>query len=364
MAILFADRVKDTTSTTGTGNLTLDGTPPTGYQSFNTAFGTSVSFYYACFAGSEWEVGIGHLSAATTLVRDTILASTNSNAAVSFSAGSKTIVCDMPAYHAFRRPKRYGSTTSSATPTINTDNVDIYLITAQAAAITSMTTNLSGTPTEGQQLWISITDNGTARAITWGSSFEGSLPTTTAASTRLDMGFVWNSTTSKWRIVGVSTSSLLNGLVITATTGTFTLASGKTFTVNNTITISGTDGVTYTLPGETSDIGYRNIPQNSQSAAYTCVLADAGKHILHPSADTTARTFTIPANSSVAYAIGTVLTFINQASGGTITIAIITDTMRLAGAGTTGSRTLAANGIATAIKITSTEWIISGTNLT
>lgn len=107
-----------------------------------------------------------------------------------------------------------------------------------------------------------------------------------------------------------------------------------------------------------------DIPQNSQSTAYTLVAADAGKHILHPSADTTARTFTIPANSSVAYPIGTALTFVNQNSAGVVTIAITTDTMRLAGAGTTGSRTLAANGVATALKVTSTEWIISGTGLT
>lgn len=106
------------------------------------------------------------------------------------------------------------------------------------------------------------------------------------------------------------------------------------------------------------------IPQNSQSAAYTLVLGDAGKHILHPSADITARVFTIPANSSVAFDIGTAVTFVNQNAAGAVTIAITTDTLRLAGAGTTGSRTLTANGIATALKLTSTEWIISGTNLT
>jgi hypothetical protein len=108
----------------------------------------------------------------------------------------------------------------------------------------------------------------------------------------------------------------------------------------------------------------RKIAQNSHSADYTLVLADAGKHQLHPSADTTARTFTIPANGSVAYEIGTALTFINQDGAGVLTIAITTDTMRLAGAGTTGSRTLAANGIATAIKLTATEWFISGAGLT
>jgi hypothetical protein len=114
----------------------------------------------------------------------------------------------------------------------------------------------------------------------------------------------------------------------------------------------------------TNAVGYLTIPQNSQSAAYTLVLADSGKQIFHPSADTTARTFTIPANSSVVFPIGTAVTFINQNGAGVVTIAITTDTMRLAGAGTTGSRTLAANGIATCVKVTSTEWIISGTGLT
>jgi hypothetical protein len=110
--------------------------------------------------------------------------------------------------------------------------------------------------------------------------------------------------------------------------------------------------------------GLSALTVNSQSADYTLVLADAGKFILHPSADTSARTWTIPANSSVAFPIGTMITLVNQNGAGVITLAITTDTMRLAGAGTTGSRTLAANGIATAIKITSTEWIISGTGLT
>lgn len=98
---------------------------------------------------------------------------------------------------------RTGTTTSSATPTINTDNVDFYSLTAQAVDITSFTTNLSGTPTEGQKLWIAITGTA-ARSITWGASFENgpvALPTTTVTTTRLDVGFIWNSVTSKWRCV-------------------------------------------------------------------------------------------------------------------------------------------------------------------
>jgi hypothetical protein len=102
-----------------------------------------------------------------------------------------------------RITKRTGTTTSSATPTINTNNVDFYSITALAVNITSFTTNLSGTPTDGQTLWIAITGTAT-RTIAWGASFEAStiaLPVTTVGTARLDVGFVWNAVTSKWRIV-------------------------------------------------------------------------------------------------------------------------------------------------------------------
>jgi len=108
----------------------------------------------------------------------------------------------------------------------------------------------------------------------------------------------------------------------------------------------------------------REIPQLSKSTAYTTVLSDGGKHIYHPGADTTARTWTIDSNANVAYPIGTAITFVNDTSAGVLTIAITSDTLVLAPDGTTGSRTLAANGVATAIKMTSTRWMISGSGLT
>ena len=110
------------------------------------------------------------------------------------------------------------------------------------------------------------------------------------------------------------------------------------------------------------ELAVGNIPQNSQSAAYTTVLADAGKHILHPTADNNARTFTIDSNANVPYPIGTAITFVNQIN--TVTIAITSDTMTLYSAGTTGSRTLAANGLATALKVSATGWVITGVGLT
>jgi hypothetical protein len=112
----------------------------------------------------------------------------------------------------------------------------------------------------------------------------------------------------------------------------------------------------------TDAVGFRTVPINSQSAAYTTLAADSGKVILHPAADNNARVFTIDSNANVAYPVGTVITFINMIN--TVTIAITSDSLTLMGAGSTGSRTLAANGIATALKISSTAWVISGTNLT
>lgn len=147
-------------------------------------------------------VVLTHSSGILTLgTGDLRITNTGTNAqSVVLVGGTQTLT-------AKRITKRTGTTTSSGTPTINTDTVDFYSITAQSAAITSFTTNLSGTPTEAQTLWIAITDNGTARAITWGASFEAStvaLPTTTVISTRLDVGFVWNTVTSKWRCVAVA----------------------------------------------------------------------------------------------------------------------------------------------------------------
>lgn len=155
-------------------------------------------------------------------------------------------------------------------------------------------------------------------------------------------------------------------LASTTGSGAVVLATSPTLTTPTLGTPASGNLSNCTVDG-TNAVGFINIPQNPQSVSYTLVAGDAGKHLLHPAADTTARTFTIPPNSgagSVPFPIGTAITFVNQNGAGTLSIAITTDTMRLAGAGTTGTRTLAANGVATAIKITSTEWIISGTGLT
>lgn len=103
-----------------------------------------------------------------------------------------------------RLTPRITSISSSATPTINTDNCDAVTITALATDITSMTTNLSGTPTNFQKLIIRFKDDGTARAIAWGASFEAkgvALPTTTVISKVLTVGLIYDTVSAKWGCV-------------------------------------------------------------------------------------------------------------------------------------------------------------------
>jgi len=151
-------------------------------------------------------------------------------------------------------------------------------------------------------------------------------------------------------------------LASTTTTAGAALAKAGGAMTGAITTNSTFDGRDVGADGTKLDTVFPNIPQNSKSAAYTLVLGDAGKHIFHPAADTTARTFTIPANASVAYPIGTAVTFINMTAA-VVSIAITTDVMYLSDAGTTGTRSLARYGSATAVKITATNWIISGSGL-
>ena len=258
-------------------------------------------------------------------------------------------------------------------------------------------TNLTGLPlTTGVTGLLPIANGGTATATpsivagsnvtvtgTWpnqtiaASGGSGSVTSVSVVSANGFGGTVATATSTPAITVSTSITGVLKGngtAISAATAGTDYVTPSSTETLTNktltsptlTTPVLGTPSSgqlsSCTVDG-TDKVGFLNIPQNSQSAAYTLVLADAGKHIFHPSGDANARTYTIPANSSVAYTIGTAITFINMTSQ-VVTIAITTDTMYLSSAGTTGSRSLAQYGSATAIKMTSTTWLISGSGLT
>jgi hypothetical protein len=125
MALVLADRVKETTTTTGTGTVTLLGAS-TGFQSF-AAVGDGNTTYYtiAGQTGSEWEVGIGtYASSGTTLARTVVLSSSNSGSAVNFSAGTKDVFVTYPSERAVIGGEGYveNSATVAVSSTITTGN--------------------------------------------------------------------------------------------------------------------------------------------------------------------------------------------------------------------------------------------------
>jgi hypothetical protein len=109
-----------------------------------------------------------------------------------------------------------------------------------------------------------------------------------------------------------------------------------------------------------SSFGYAGIPQVSTATGLSLTATHVGKHIYTTA---TGQTHTLPANGTTPLEIGATIVFINPAAV-TTSIAITSDVLYLAGPGTTGTRTLAPYGMATAVKITSTSWMISGNGLT
>lgn len=203
-----------------------------------------------------------------------------------------------------------------------------------------------GTPAAGRVLAGSVPDF-TATPTLGASGTLGTIAFGNATSGTITLGPVSGALGS----VTLSLPAATDTLVGKATTDTLT---------NKTLTSPVINGVTHTT-GTATTTGYQGIPQNSNSANYLTVLSDAGKCIYHPVGDNNARTFTI--DGSVAYPVGTVIVFINMAAAA-LSIAVSTDTMTLAGTTTTGTRTLAQNGIASAYQDTSSTWLISGTGLT
>lgn len=173
------------------------------------------------------------------------------------------------------------------------------------------------------------------------------------------LSFTGGPVTSSGTITASGTLAVTNGGTgaTTATNARNNLSAAKSGA--NTDITSLSDACTVATVGTIAadSIGFRGIPQNAQTTGYTLALTDAGKHI-----SITTGGVTIPANGSIAFPVGTAVTIFNN-SGSTQTIGITTDTLRWAGTTSTGTRTLAAYGLATAVKVASTTWVISG-NLT
>ena len=209
MALILSDRVQETSTSTGTGTISLAGAV-TGYQSFAVVGNTNTTYYtIADQSGSNWEVGIGtYYSGNTSLARTTILASSNANAAVVFTAGTKSVFVTYPA------EKAIYSDAGNVTTITNLASANVLLTGGTISGITIPAANVSGLGTMATQNAVSVTiTGGTINSTTQNASTYNNVTLTsgTINSTALTGGSIDNMT------IGSTTP---NSAVVTSITAT------------------------------------------------------------------------------------------------------------------------------------------------
>ena len=314
MALVLADRVKDTTTTVGTGSVTLSGSPPAGFQSFGAAIGNGNTTYYTINAGSEWEVGIGtYNSAGPVLNRDTVLSSSNSGSLVNFSVGTKDVFVTYPAER---------SVNGDAAGNININ------ITGSAVTATTATNLAAGA---AGSIPYQTAANTTAFVATASGVFVGG--TTPSFST--------TPTLTGTNFTGIPNAALSNNSV---TVGTTAIALGATST-----TLAGLTSVTLT----------QDPVSNLQAATkqYVDTAASAGIHFHQPVV------VEAPANLNATYANGTAGVGATLTNAGT-QAALVIDGITLSVANRvliSQQTTQTENGIyvVTSVGSVSTNWVLT-----
>lgn len=223
----LSDRVRETSTTTGTGTFSLAGAV-TGFVSFSSAFGNGVSVYYVAALGAEWEIGIG-TTGAGTLTRDTVIASSaGGTTKVTFSAGAKDVFCSIPAV---------GLVTTDDVASTNTANKVVKRDGSGNFAAGTITATLTGNASTATALQ-------TARTIN-GVSFNGTANITVAAAA----GTLTGNTLAS----GVTASSLTSVGTLTS----LTVSGNLTVDTNTLAVVASTNrvGILNASPSYTLDIG-------------------------------------------------------------------------------------------------------------
>ena len=351
MALVLADRVKETTTTTGTGTYTLAGAA-TGFESFS-AVGDGNTTYYCCTDGTDFEVGIGTYTASgTTLARTTILQSSISDAAINWTPGTRDIFITQPAGKAVFLD---GSGNISIPGTIDgrdlatdgtkldgieasADVTDTANVTAAGALMDSEVTNLAQ---------VKAFDSSDYATAAQGTTADAALPKAGGQMTG-NITFSGSQTVDGRDLSADGTK--LDGIEasadVTDTANVTAAGALMDSEVTNLADVKSFDPADYAPAAQTI---------NAQTGTtYTTVLSDAGKLVTLNNAS--AITLTIPPNSSVAYATGTRIDFI-QIGAGQVTVA--------GGTGVTVNSTptlkfRAQHSAASCIKIATDTWQLVG----
>jgi hypothetical protein len=201
MALVLADRAQQTGTANTTVSFTLSGAV-TGYQSLAVIGNGNITYYSSYDASGNWEVGLGTYSTTgPTLTRTTILSSSNSGSAVTFS-GTVNVFITLPSQNATVRVVVIADGTSI---TVNSDSTDLATQVNTQVAGTLTINSPTGTPANGQKFLIRLQATN-AQTFSWNAIFVGSvdlsLPVTSSSGSKYDyLGFVYNSTSAKWQML-------------------------------------------------------------------------------------------------------------------------------------------------------------------